>query len=91
MPSHTWDCGAYAMIEIKTYSGFKGEERPKAVIIDGIEHRVENIVRKEVLEDCASRERRTVFWCEVNRAFFKITHRASGEWEVAFLPPEVNK
>lgn len=76
------------MIEIKTHSGYKGEERPKSIIIDGEEHLVESVVRKEVIEDFKTRERRTIFWCEVNREFFKITHRASGEWEVAFLPSE---
>lgn len=72
------------MIEIKTYSGYKGEERPKAIIIDGEEHLVRDVIRREAIEDFKTRKRQTVFWCEVNREFLKITHCASGEWKVAF-------
>jgi hypothetical protein len=72
------------MIEIKTYSGYKGEERPKAVVIDGEEYLVESVIRKELFEDYETRKRSTVFWCEVNRKLLKITRCAAGGWKVAF-------
>lgn len=70
------------MIEVKSYSGYKGKEKPKSLIIDGEEHLIEEILRREVIEDYRTRERKTVFWCSFGERMFKVTLHSSGRWEV---------
>lgn len=70
------------MIEVKSYSGYKGEERPRSLIIDEKEHLIEGILRREVVEDYWTKERKTVFWCFFGKRMFKVTLHSSGRWEV---------
>ncbi len=69
------------MIEVKSYSGHKGEERPRSLIIDGEEYLIEGILRREIVEDYWTKERKSIFWCFFGNRMFKVTLYPSGRWE----------
>lgn len=71
------------MLEVKCYSGHKGEEKPLKIILDNQEHFVESILRKELIEDFKTRERKTIFWCQTKDNIYKLIRFANGNWELA--------
>jgi hypothetical protein len=71
------------MLEVKCHSGHKGEERPLKIILDNQEHFVESILRKELIEDFKTRERKTIFWCQTKDNIYKLVRFANGDWELA--------
>jgi hypothetical protein len=71
------------MLEIKCYSSYKGEERPLKIILDNQEHFVESILRKELIEDFKTRERKTIFWCQTKDNIYKLIRLSTGEWQLA--------
>lgn len=73
-----------AVIEITTYAGYQGDERPRSLVIDGEEHFIRDVIRKERFEDFETRQRRTVFWCEVNDRLVKVIRLSARDWQVAF-------
>ena len=70
------------MLEVKCYSGYKGEERPLMIIVDNQEHFVESILRKELIEDFKTRERKTIFWYQTKENIYKLIRFANGDWEI---------
>jgi hypothetical protein len=74
------------MLEVKCYSGHKGEEKPSKIILDNQEHFVESILRKELIEDFKTRERKTIFWCQTKDNIYKLTRLSTGEWQLAEQP-----
>lgn len=73
------------MIEVRCYSGYKGIERPRLVVIDGEEKLIQEILRREVREDYETRERTRIFWCQMEDGVLKLSHLQSGEWRVEAL------
>lgn len=69
------------MLEVKIYSGYKGEERPRAISIDGKEFLIERILYKEIVEDFKTRERKTIFLCFCNQKYYKIIKLPNNNWE----------
>lgn len=69
------------MFEVKIYSGYKDDERPRAIVIDGKEFLIEKILYKEMVEDFKTRERKTIFICLCNQKYYKITKLANNQWE----------
>ena len=75
-----------SMLEIHCYSGYKGEEKPLKIIIDNQEHFIEAILRKELIEDFKTRERKTIFWCQTKNSIYRLTRLSTGEWQIAEQP-----
>jgi hypothetical protein len=73
------------MIEVRCYSGYKGMERPKSVVINGREKLIQEILKREVREDYETRERTRIFWCQISDGVLKLSHLQSGEWKVETL------
>lgn len=48
-------------IEVDSYSGHKGEEKPLSFILEGKRLRVTEILENRLVEDSLTRERRRVF------------------------------
>lgn len=79
------------MLEIKCYSSYKGEERPLKIILDNQEHLVESILRKELIEDFKTRERKTIFWCQTKDNIYKLIRLSTGEWQLAEQPQKTRE
>ncbi|MEO0087513.1 MAG: hypothetical protein ABIK90_05525 [candidate division WOR-3 bacterium] len=69
------------MYEVKIYSGYKGEERPRAILLDGKEYLIEKILYKEIVEDFKTRERKIIFLCFCNQKYYKIIRLPNNNWE----------
>ncbi|MFQ6083558.1 MAG: hypothetical protein ACE5WD_09375 [Candidatus Aminicenantia bacterium] len=70
-------------IKVKCYSGYKGNETPKAIIIDDQEEEIKEIIRRERVEDLKTGEREDVFWCKMENKIIKLVKsRKTGRWRI---------
>ena len=70
--------------ELRFYSGYKGEEIPKAVIIGSREFNIEEIISRKRVLDKKSGRRAEVYECKMEGELVKIKVFQSGEWEISF-------
>ncbi len=70
---------------ILCYSGYKGEETPRTIILDDKEITVEKILARKRIRDAATGRMSEVFTCTTDRGTVKIARHEGGEWTVAFL------
>ncbi|MDH7512793.1 MAG: hypothetical protein QHH14_07600 [Clostridiales bacterium] len=74
-------------IKVLFYSGYKGEETPRAVLVGNREYPVDEIFwRSKILDHASGRELET-FACRVAGKTIIIKQDESGEWVV--LPPGI--
>lgn len=76
--------------ELLFYSGYKGEETPKAVIIGNRTFNIEEIVSRKRVCDQKSGEIFEVFLCKMEGETVKITVFESGKWEIFFSEEKSN-
>ncbi len=72
------------MFELKFYSGYKGEEIPKSIVIGSREFTIEKIISRKRVLDQKSGRRFEVYKCKMEGEMVKITVFESGEWEISF-------
>jgi len=72
------------MFELKFYSGYKGEEIPKSVVIGNHEFVIEEIISRKRVMDQKSGRRLEVYKCKMEGEIVKITVFKSGKWEISF-------
>ena len=60
------------LVTVLYYSGHRRSVYPRALVIDGKEVLVEGIVRHEICEDSATRSRKHVFICTVNKKLWEV-------------------
>jgi hypothetical protein len=70
--------------ELKFYSGYKGKEIPKAVVIGSREFNIEEIISRKRVLDQKSGRRFEVYKCKMEGEIVEITVFESGEWEISF-------
>ena len=70
--------------ELRFYSGYKGEETPKAVVIGSREFKIEKIISRKRVLDQQSGRRFEVYECEMEGEKVWIKVFESGEWEISF-------
>lgn len=70
--------------ELRFYSGYKGEEVPRAVVIGSREFEIEKIESRKRVLDRTTGKRFEVFQCRMEGEKVKIIRFASGEWEISF-------
>ena len=70
--------------ELRFYSGYKGEEIPKAVVIGSLEFKIEKIISRKRVLDQKSGKMSEVYKCKMEGEIIKITVFESGEWEISF-------
>jgi len=70
--------------ELQFYSGYKGDETPKAVIIGTRKLNIEEIISRKRVLDKKTGKRSEVFMCKMEGEIVKITILESGEWEIFF-------
>jgi hypothetical protein len=72
-------------VKVLCYSGYKGEEAPRAVVIGEKEIAVEKILSRKRISDSATGRLREVFICKTSRGTAKIDRDEGGKWTVVFL------
>jgi hypothetical protein len=73
-----------AKFELRFYSGYKGKEIPRAVVIGSREFVIEEVVSQKRVLDQKTGKRFEVFDCRMEGQRVKIKHFESGEWEISF-------
>lgn len=71
--------------ELRFYSGYKGKEIPRAVVIGTREFKIEEIVSRKRVLDQTTGKKLEIFQCRMEGKRVKIIHFESGEWEISFL------
>ena len=77
--------GEKLKFELKFYDGYKGKERPKAVIIGNREFKIEEIIWRRRIHDKKTGSTYEVFKCKMDEETVKITIHDSGKWDIEFL------
>jgi hypothetical protein len=70
--------------ELRFYSGYKGKEVPRAVVIGTREFKIEEIVSQKRVLDQTTGKKLEIFQCRMEGKRVKIIHFESGEWEISF-------
>ena len=73
-----------AKFELRFYSGYKGKEIPRAVVIGSREFVIEEVVSQKRVLDQKTGKRFEVFDCRMEGQKVRIKHFESGEWEISF-------
>ena len=67
------------------YSGHKAEEVPRAVILDGREHRIVEVLARERVLDLKTGETREVFVCRISDGRVRIEKTGGDAWTAVLL------
>lgn len=78
--------GTFSKVKVLFYSGYKGEETPRSIIVDNEEIAVEEILSRKRAFHVRSKKVLESFTCKTRRGIFKLQELASGEWAVRFRP-----
>lgn len=72
-------------VRVLCYSGYTGEETPRAILVDDQELAVEKILSRKRIWDAESGRIREVFAAKTGRGTVEIERDENGEWTVVFL------
>jgi hypothetical protein len=72
-------------VRVLCYSGYKGGETPRAILVDDQELAVEKILSRKRTCDAETGRIREVFIGKTGRGSVQIERDESGEWTVVFL------
>jgi hypothetical protein len=75
-------------VEVLYYSGHRRSSYPRALVIRGKEVLVEGIVRHEICEDFATRRRKHVFVCSVNKKLWEVIRFDDDTTSCRLLPAD---
>lgn len=70
--------------ELRFYSGYKGKEAPRAVIIGNKEFKIEKIISRKRVFDRKSGKRYEIYKCKMEGDVVEIRVYETGEWEISF-------
>jgi len=70
---------------LRFHEGYKGRETPRALVIGGRELIIQDILSRERRRTPGSTETEEVFTCRMEGQVVRITVKASGSFDVAFL------
>lgn len=70
-------------VEVECYAGSRAAEYPKRVCINEVWHDILEIVRREVVEDFASRERWAIYYCHIGDNILVKLIRTERGWSQA--------
>jgi hypothetical protein len=77
--------GSFKKAKVHFYSGYKGEETPRAIIIDNEEVVVQETLSRKRTFNAHSGEVQEIFICKTKQGIVKLRELAGGEWLVRFL------
>lgn len=67
------------------YSGYKGEETPRAILVDDKQIAVEKILSRKRMSDAETGRVREVFTGRTDRGLARMERDDKGNWTVVFL------
>jgi len=70
--------------DLRFYSGYKGSETPRSVVIGDKEFAIEKIIWRKRVFDKKTGKTAEVFKCKMEGEIVKITLYESGEWAISF-------
>ena len=70
--------------ELRFYSGYKGQEIPRAVVIGKREFKIEEIISRKRVLDQTTGKKLEIFQCKMEGKRVKIVQFESGKWEISF-------
>lgn len=70
--------------EVKFYSGYKGEEVPRSVVVGEREFKIEKVLERKRVLDQKSGKTREVYTCKMEGDIVEIEKFESGEWAISF-------
>ena len=70
--------------EVRFYSGYKGRETPRAVVIGDREFTIQEILWRKRGRDRQSGKTFETFKCRMEGDIVRITYHESGEWTLSF-------
>jgi hypothetical protein len=76
---------AWNDVQVLFYSGYRGEEAPRAVIMDGREYRIEEVLTRERVLDSKTGETREVFVCRISGGRVRIEKTGGKAWTAVLL------
>lgn len=68
-------------MEVKWYSGYKGEESPSLITINGEPQIIRRVIREELIEDSLTGRRKRIFEVETNQGIYRLAYNGNN-WEV---------
>ena len=69
---------------LRFYSGYKGEEIPRAVVIGKREFKIQDVISRKRVLDQTTGKMSEVFQCRMEGEAVRIIRFESGEWEISF-------
>jgi hypothetical protein len=84
-PQRNGPSGPSEKVSVLCYSGYKGEETPRAILIGEKEIPVEKILSRKRISDAETGRIHEVFIGKTGRGSVQIERDESGEWTVVFL------
>ena len=70
-------------VKVKFYSGYKAEETPRAVCIEGQEYPIEKILSRKRTSDIGSQEKTESFEITIEGKAFRLEGTGQGEWTLS--------
>jgi len=75
---------AFKEVKVECYAGYKGEETPRAVVLDGTRFEVASVLSRERALDRDSGRMREVWRCRLHDGRTVIVERLEGDtWRVS--------
>jgi len=73
-----------AKASVRFYSGYKGEEIPRSVLIDDTEYAIDEILNRGRVFDAETGKTREFFLCRTRIGMVKIQKSEFEEWIISF-------
>ncbi|MCK4352198.1 hypothetical protein KAW65_02200 [candidate division WOR-3 bacterium] len=70
-------------MQVKWYSGYKGEEKPATFTVNGAEQIIRKVISEELVEDSLTGKRKRIFKVKTDKGIYKLIYNGS-VWTVNF-------
>ncbi len=84
-PQRNGPSGPSEKVSVLCYSGYKGEETPRAIMIGEKEITIEKILSRKRTSDAETGRIREVFTAKTGRGTVRMERDETGEWTIVFL------
>ncbi|MCK4306592.1 hypothetical protein KAW50_00025 [candidate division WOR-3 bacterium] len=61
-------------MEVKWYSGYKGEEKPSTITINGEEQQIKKVISEKLIEDSLTHKRKRLFVVQAEKGVYKLIY-----------------
>ncbi len=61
-------------MQVKWYSGYKGEEKPSTITINGEEQQIKKVISEKLIEDSLTRKRKRLFVVQAEKGVYKLIY-----------------